>query len=475
MGWFKSIISEKTTDPTPSSVEGLNSQVAELKDEIGLKTIDLSLLKQQMESERSALLQVKAERDMMEAELASERCALSRVKAEHEKTEAEIASERETLSKIKAEHEKVKAEMASERETLSKIKAEREKVKAEMAFDERDELSKIKAEYEKVKVEMASERSRLSKIKMESRRLMVKLLSDKYALARINTEYEKLETELKSGRCKLSELEAARKKAETELEKNKKEFDDYIAEYKKKDPLKRTYGIPEYYKREIDVGLYKLKKISHTIYESIVVPYRHTLRHTSSIKDVEGILSEKLFERIRREFSSVNSNLEWFIYSLGERSDSLQQKMNALENMRQEYAVELYWLKSKRKVADNTRSKIEWNEERIRRRKKRLRHKQNILYLATRKYERDMLELLEDKNDLLFIFKSLKKTSPIFELIIQEMSKQLTDETHKEIFSLITQGDSLRNIAATKGVSYKKVCRHYEAAIKILTKQYKVS
>lgn len=454
MGWFKSIISEKTTDPTPSSVEGLNSQVAELKDEIGLKTIDLSLLKQQMESERSALLQVKAERDMMEAELASERCALSRVKAEHEKTEAEIASERETLSKIKAE---------------------REKVKAEMAFDERDELSKIKAEYEKVKVEMASERSRLSKIKMESRRLMVKLLSDKYALARINTEYEKLETELKSGRCKLSELEAARKKAETELEKNKKEFDDYIAEYENKDPLKRTYGIPEYYKREIDVGLYKLKKISHTIYESIVVPYRHTLRHTSSIKDVEGILSEKLFERIRREFSSVNSNLEWFIYSLGERSDSLQQKMNALENMRQEYAVELYWLKSKRKVADNTRSKIEWNEERIRRRKKRLRHKQNILYLATRKYERDMLELLEDKNDLLFIFKSLKKTSPIFELIIQEMSKQLTDETHKEIFSLITQGDSLRNIAATKGVSYKKVCRHYEAAIKILTKQYKVS
>lgn len=432
MGWFKSIISEKTTDPTPSSVEGLNSQVAELKDEIGLKTIDLSLLKQQMESERSALLQVKAERDMMEAELASERCALSRVKAEHEKTEAEIASERETLSKIKAEREKVKAEMASER-------------------------------------------SRLSKIKMESRRLMVKLLSDKYALARINTEYEKLETELKSGRCKLSELEAARKKAETELEKNKKEFDDYIAEYENKDPLKRTYGIPEYYKREIDVGLYKLKKISHTIYESIVVPYRHTLRHTSSIKDVEGILSEKLFERIRREFSSVNSNLEWFIYSLGERSDSLQQKMNALENMRQEYAVELYWLKSKRKVADNTRSKIEWNEERIRRRKKRLRHKQNILYLATRKYERDMLELLEDKNDLLFIFKSLKKTSPIFELIIQEMSKQLTDETHKEIFSLITQGDSLRNIAATKGVSYKKVCRHYEAAIKILTKQYKVS
>lgn len=454
MGWFKNIISEKTTDPTPSSVEGLNSQVAELTDEIGLKTIDLSLLKQQMESERSALLQVKTERDMMEAELASERCALSRVKEEHEK---------------------MKAEIASERETLSKIKAEREKMKAAMASDEREVLSEIKAEYEKVKVEIASDRSRLSKIKTESSRLMVRLMSDKHALSIINIEYKKLEAELKSRRSNLSELEAARKKEETELEKNKKEFDDYMAEYEKKDPLSAAYGTPEYYNRKVSVGLYKLKRISHTIYESIVVPYRHTLRHSSSIKDVEGILSEKMFKRIRSEFSSVQNNLEWFIRALEERSDRQQQKMNALENMRQEYTVDLYWLKSERNVVDDAISKIEWFEERIRRRKRQLRHKQNILYLATRKYERDMLGLLEDRDDLLFIFKSLKKTSPIFELIIREMSKQIADETCKEIFFLVTQGNSLRNIAVTKGISYKKACRHYEAAIKVLTKHYKVS
>lgn len=327
MGWFNSLISEKTTDSTPSSVKELNSQVAELRGEIDLKTSELSLLKQQMESERNALSEIKAERE----------------------------------------------------------------------------------------------------------------------------------------------------KAETELEKNKKELDDYIDEYGKTDPMSGAYGTPEYYNRKINVGLYKLKRISHTIYESIVAPYRHTLNRSSSIKEVEGILSEKLFERIRSEFSSVNSSLEMFIRSLERRSEHLQQDMNEMDDMRQEYSVELYWLKSKRKVADDTRYKIKWFEERIRRRKKQLRHKQNILYLATRKYERDMLELLEDRDDLLFIFKSLKKVSPIFELIIQEMSKQITDETCKEIFSLVTQGDSLRNIAATKGLSYKKVCQHYEAAIKILTKHYNVS
>lgn len=72
-------------------------------------------------------------------------------------------------------------------------------------------------------------------------------------------------------------------------------------------------------------------------------------------------------------------------------------------------------------------------------------------------------------DDLIYLFKSVKRIAPIFHLIIQEMSQLIPHEQKKAVFLEVISGTRISKVAQNHGISFARACYLYESALTIIS------
>ena len=71
-------------------------------------------------------------------------------------------------------------------------------------------------------------------------------------------------------------------------------------------------------------------------------------------------------------------------------------------------------------------------------------------------------------DDLIYLFKSVKRIAPIFRLIIQEMSQLIPHEQKKAVFLEVISGTGISEVAKNHGISFARACYLYESSLTII-------
>lgn len=71
-------------------------------------------------------------------------------------------------------------------------------------------------------------------------------------------------------------------------------------------------------------------------------------------------------------------------------------------------------------------------------------------------------------DDLIYLFKSVKRIAPIFRLIIQEMSQLIPNEQKRTVFMEVLSGKGISEVAKNSGLSFTRTCYLYESALAIV-------
>lgn len=71
-------------------------------------------------------------------------------------------------------------------------------------------------------------------------------------------------------------------------------------------------------------------------------------------------------------------------------------------------------------------------------------------------------------DDLIYLFKSVKRIAPIFHLIIQEMSQLIPHEQKKAVFLEVISGKRISEVAQNYGISFARACYLYESALTMI-------
>lgn len=82
--------------------------------------------------------------------------------------------------------------------------------------------------------------------------------------------------------------------------------------------------------------------------------------------------------------------------------------------------------------------------------------------------EKEMTNVLIQIDDLIYLFKSVRKVSPTLRLLVEEMAELIPSEIKRNIFIAILQGGKIDTIAKQFDLSYDKVCYYYESALKYI-------
>ena len=82
------------------------------------------------------------------------------------------------------------------------------------------------------------------------------------------------------------------------------------------------------------------------------------------------------------------------------------------------------------------------------------------LIIEDKKEEAD--EIIAQHDDFLFCLRSLKNISPLLKLIIAELSTFIHDKKDRLIFTEITSGAKIEDVAKRCGISYDGICRRYK-------------
>lgn len=95
-------------------------------------------------------------------------------------------------------------------------------------------------------------------------------------------------------------------------------------------------------------------------------------------------------------------------------------------------------------------------------------HYADYLEEETRIREDALTNALMQIDDLIFLFKSVKKVSPLLLLLIDEMTSLISHENRKTIFIGVLSGKSISAIAQECGIPFDKACYLYNSALKEL-------
>lgn len=76
--------------------------------------------------------------------------------------------------------------------------------------------------------------------------------------------------------------------------------------------------------------------------------------------------------------------------------------------------------------------------------------------------EEEINEIISQFDDYLFCLRSLKNISPLLKLIIAELSTFIHDKKDRLIFTEITSGAKIEDVAKRCGISYDGICRRYK-------------
>ena len=84
------------------------------------------------------------------------------------------------------------------------------------------------------------------------------------------------------------------------------------------------------------------------------------------------------------------------------------------------------------------------------------------LQLIIQDKEEEINEIISQFDDYLFCLRSLKNISPLLKLIIAELSTFIHDKKDRLIFTEITSGAKIEDVAKRCGISYDGICRRYK-------------
>lgn len=82
--------------------------------------------------------------------------------------------------------------------------------------------------------------------------------------------------------------------------------------------------------------------------------------------------------------------------------------------------------------------------------------------------EEELTKAILQIDDLIYLFKSVKKIVPFFRLIIQEMGQLIPHEQKKAIFLEVVSGKGISEVAQNLGISFARACYFYESALAII-------
>lgn len=73
-------------------------------------------------------------------------------------------------------------------------------------------------------------------------------------------------------------------------------------------------------------------------------------------------------------------------------------------------------------------------------------------------------------DDLIYLFKSVKRIAPIFHMIIQEMSRLIPHEQKKAVFLEVISGKGISEVAQNNGISFARASYLYDSALSTINK-----
>lgn len=82
--------------------------------------------------------------------------------------------------------------------------------------------------------------------------------------------------------------------------------------------------------------------------------------------------------------------------------------------------------------------------------------------------EEEINEMIAHLDDFLFSMRSLNKVSPLFRMIIDEMSLLLVNPKMQKAFSSIATGESIYKAAQEYGISYDRMCTLYKQSLRTI-------
>lgn len=83
----------------------------------------------------------------------------------------------------------------------------------------------------------------------------------------------------------------------------------------------------------------------------------------------------------------------------------------------------------------------------------------------------EIQQVIETYDDHLFLYRTLRKLSPLTPLITEELACLIRKTLYREIFIEVSSGKPIIQVANEKKINFDKTCRYYENAIKCILKK----
>lgn len=83
----------------------------------------------------------------------------------------------------------------------------------------------------------------------------------------------------------------------------------------------------------------------------------------------------------------------------------------------------------------------------------------------------EISEILLQLDDLIYLFRSLKKISPLLRLLIEEMASLISNELKRNIFTDVTSGMNISKVAQKYNLTLEKACSIYNASLACVEKK----
>lgn len=85
--------------------------------------------------------------------------------------------------------------------------------------------------------------------------------------------------------------------------------------------------------------------------------------------------------------------------------------------------------------------------------------------------EDEISDILLQLDDLVYLFRSIKKISPLLRILIREMASLITNELKRNVFVDVTSGMHISKVAKKYELTLEKACSIYDAALVCVTKK----